>query len=155
MKRYIRSAAQMILGMSKSRRDLEAWIEDQTLPTMIAIAQLYVFPNGARTHWRREVWEKFHTMHLLRHNKQLPSANFILKSGWEVNNRDKQLRDVVRFVIGKEDAYSPRKDIDINELTYLMEEYFEWLAWRLSKSQLIEPDEVYSELDRLGLREHL
>ena len=154
MKRYIRSAIS-ILGMSKSRRDLEAWIEDQTFPTMIALAQLYVFPNGARTHWRREVWEKFHMMHVFRHNKQLPSAEFILSSGWKVNKSDKQVRDVIRFVIGKEVDYVPRKNIDVRELTYIMERYFEWISWQLSKSRIVEPNEVYSELDVLGLTEHI
>lgn len=66
-----------VLGMSKSRKDLGDWIEDHTWQTMVAIAQLYAFPNGNRVHWRKEVWEKFDRMHLFRHNSKLPDAKFI------------------------------------------------------------------------------
>ncbi len=154
MYRYIREATDYILAMSKSRVDLEAWIEDQTLPTMIALAQLYVFPYGARTHWRREVWEKFHIMHLFRHNKKLPDAQFILKSGWNVNNSNSKLENVIDFVISKEEAYQPRNDIDLNQFRNICEAYFKWLANELSQRDLLAPKKVYEELDRLGLTEH-
>lgn len=141
MKRFIFAA--------KSRSDLGAWIEDHTPQVMIAIAQLYVFPSGNRTHWRKEVWEKFSEMHAFKHNNKLPSAKFILDNSWKVNER--YVDNVIRFVIGKEEEYTPREDINVSELYDILESYFKWLADYLSKNRFLIPQDVNKKLDELGL----
>lgn len=149
MKRWIHAAS--ILGMSKGRKELGAWIEDHTVPVMVALTQLYIFPYGCRTHWRQEVWDKFHEMKRFTHNKKLPDAQFILDNSWKINNSEHDIDTVIRYVIKKEKDYQPRNDIDRDELFNLMESYFKWLASRLSQEFLVDVDEVKTKLDDLGL----
>lgn len=136
---------------AKNRKDLGAWIEGHTRQVMIAITQLYLYPNGPRRHWRKEVWEKFYEMDLFKHNNKLPDAKFILKNSWEVNK--KWVNNILEFVIDKEEDYTPREDINTEELTRILEEYFIWIADKLSKSPVVRISEVREELDKLGLEE--
>lgn len=155
MKRYIKNATDYIVGMSKGRRELGGWIEDHTVPVMVALAQLYIFPNGCRTHWRQKVWDKFHEMKRFMHNKKLPDAQFILDNSWSINKSEHDLDTVIRYVIKKEKSYEPRKDINKTELSSIMESYFTWLADKLSDEFLLDVDEVKQKLDELGLNEKL
>ena len=141
----------MIVGMSKSKSDLGSWIEDHTWPVMVALAQLYLFPYGPRVHWRKEVWEKFDRMHLFRHNNKLPDAKFILANSWNVNRSF--VEDAIQYAIDKEEDYSPRDDINIHELSLIMQNYFEWVADILSKHVALQKDDVLAKLDELGLTE--
>lgn len=50
-----------IPAMTKSQRDLKAWVEDQTIPVMETLAQLYLFKETEYiNHWWQEVWAKFY-----------------------------------------------------------------------------------------------
>lgn len=148
MKRYIRAIS--IFGMSKAKSDLASWIEEHTRPVMYAIAQLYVFPQSIyENHWREEVWSKFNEMHLFRHNNKLPSPEFIYENSWKPNK--KFVKRSIEWAINKEKELTPRKDIDTDELTYLMQLYFVWLSDMLSTNPDVFPEEVYKELDELGL----
>ena len=140
-----------ILGMSKSRSDLAAWIEDHTFQVIIAITQLYLFNFGNRVHWRKEVWEKFHEMHVFRHNSKLPEAKFILDNSWKINKQ--YIKDAVKFAIDKETEYTPRPAINLYELENILESYFMWLADELSKHRVITLTSVLKKLDSLGLAE--
>lgn len=143
MKKYI-------FGMSKARRDLSAWIEDHTYPVMREIAKLYLFPDApTRLHWRQEVWSKFNMMHPLRSTKRLPSANFIFESSWGVDYR--LVHGAVKYAIGHELDFKPRDDIDEEELSDIMHDYFKWLSYVLSIDPDVMPQEVYDKLDELGL----
>lgn len=143
----------MIVGMSKSKSDLGSWIEDHTWPVMVALTQLYLFPYGPRVHWRKEVWEKFDRMHLFRHNNKLPDAEFILANSWNVNKPF--VEDAIQYAIDKEEDYSPRDDINIYELSSIMQSYFEWVASILSEHVALQKDDVLTKLDDLGLTEKM
>ena len=143
----------MIIGMSKSRSDLAAWIDDHTYQVMVAIAQLYAFPYGNRVHWRKEVWEKFSEMHLFKHNSKLPDAKFIYDNSWGVNKEF--VSDALGKAIDKEEDYSPKDDLDTSELYNIMENYFKWLSTKLSQSKSIRRLEVAEKLDELGLKEQV
>lgn len=139
-----------IFGMSKSRKDLESWIEDHTLPVMCALAQLYVFPNSQyENHWRQEVYANFNTMRRFRHNNKLPSSEFIFNSSWEINKDS--VKSALKWAKSKETELTPRKDISVENLYSLMESYFIWISEALSQEPLISSEEVYAELDELGL----
>ena len=70
-----------ILAMTKSQKDLEAWIEDQTIPVMETLAQLYLFKGSQYTnHWRQEVWTKFYRIPKTKNKKRWLSKEFILNS---------------------------------------------------------------------------
>ena len=141
----------LIYGMSKKRKDLAAWIEDHTFQTMVALAQLYLFPTGNRVHWRKEVWEKFSRMYPFRKTNKLPDAQFILDNSWEVDK--KWVGNALQHAKDREDAYIPRKGATYDEFYQIAEDYFTWLADRLSQSNQISLQEVKDELDRLGLDE--
>lgn len=135
---------------SKSRKDLGDWIEDHTFQVMVAISQLYAFPTGPRFHWRQEVWEKFDRMKLFRHNKKLPDAKFILENSWEVNKGF--VDSALNYAIDKETDYIPKENLDISELTNIIEQYFIWLADELSKKPAVRLESVLKKLDELGLK---
>ena len=145
MKKYI-------FGMSKSRRDLGAWIEDHTFPAMCVLAQLYLFPNvSTRKYWRQELWSKFNSMHILRGTNKLPSATFIYDNSWGVN--ENFVQDAVNWAIVHEENLTPIDYIDVDELSAIMGTYFDWLSKKLSKSKFVLPKDVYETLDGLGLTE--
>ena len=141
----------MIVAMSKGRRELADWIDDRTPQVMVAIAQLYLFSNGNRVHWRKEVWEKFFQMKKLSGNKKLPDAKFIFENSWGTNYH--LVPQVVQYAIDKEEEYMPRKNIDYKALSFMMEDYFKWLSLQLSEEQYVNKQQVLDKLDELGLKE--
>lgn len=153
MKRYIKNASEYVVAMGKGRKELGSWIEDHTTQVMIALAQLYVFPHGNRVHWRKEVWEKFFEMKRFTSNNKLPDPEFIMKNSFRVH--EKQIPNHVRFVKGKEEAYTPRKDIDLKQLHDIEEAYFSWLSDYLSREDFLPKEDVLNKLNELGLGEQL
>lgn len=144
MKVYVKS-------MSMSRGDLKDWIESHTKQTIIALAQLYLFPSGNRIHWRKEVWEKFHEMHKLKFNNKLPSAKFILNNSYELHQA--MTCRLLQYAIDKEEKYTPISNIRESEFMVIVEDYFIWLANQLSQKEIVNTQEVLDELDNLGLTE--
>lgn len=143
MRRYI-------FGMSKGKKDLESWIEDHTFPTMCALAQLYLFPYfSAKNHWKQEVWSSFNSMHLLKTNNKLPSAQFIYDSSWGIDSV--YAKDAINWAIAHESNLTPISDIDIDFISEVMSEYFRWLSNQLSKTKFLVPEHVYRKLEELGI----
>ena len=142
----------LILGMSMKRRDLASWIDNHTYQTMIALAQLYLFPTGNRKHWRKEVWEKFSRIYTLKSNK-LPKAQFILDNSWNIHKDD--VWNALDHAEAKEEVYPVRKDANHDSFYQITEDYFIWLADKFSKNPSLRLSDVYEELDRLGLDEEV
>lgn len=140
-----------IKAMSMSRGNLRDWIEDHTYQVIIALGQLYLFPDGNRTHWRKEVWEKFSRIHTLKPSRKLPSAKFILDNSYSLYQN--KMASILQYVIDKESEYVPISSIDDERFRLIVEDYFLWLASYLSQTELLDKDDVLSELDRLGLTE--
>ncbi len=138
-----------IEAMSMSRGDLKEWIEAHTQQTIIALAQLYLFPQGNRAHWRKEVWEKFHNMHKLKFNNKLPSSKFILNNSYELHQA--KICRLLQYAIDKEEKYTPISSRRESEFLLIVQDYFIWLANQLSQTDLINTQEVLDELDSLGL----
>ena len=141
----------LILGMSMSKSDLAAWIDNHTFQTIVALAQLYLFPSGNRTHWRKEVWEKFSRIYTLKHSNKLPSAQFILQHSW--NAHKNHIARIIQYAKDKEEKYSPIEGATLDEFYQVAEDYFIWLADMLSRHNEVLLQEVKDELDRLGLDE--
>lgn len=145
MKKYI-------YAMSSKRSELGAWIEDHTFPVMCAIAQLYLFEGVQdRKHWRNEVWSKFNRMKLLKKRNKLPSSEFILENSWGANC--KYVKSAVKWAVDHDKSLTPRSNVDVDELYDIMEIYFFWLSHKLSSDIYLDSDDVYAQLDKLGLSE--
>ena len=140
-----------ISAMSMDRGDLRSWIESHTKQTIIALAQLYVFPSGPRVHWREEVWSKFSEIHRLKPRNKLPSAKLILDNSYEVYKN--QLMNLIQHAIDKETKYIPITNIDESEFRLIVHDYFLWLANKLSQNDYLIKAEVLERLDQLGLTE--
>lgn len=142
----------MIVGMSMKRKDLGAWIENHTFQVMVALAQLYLFPQGNRVHWRKEVWEKFSRMYTLKKSGKLPSAKFILDNSWGMNKQN--VSRVLQYAADKEsEEYLPQAHATTDDFYQIVEDYFMWLADQLSRVPALNLADVKLELDRLGLDE--
>lgn len=137
--------------MSMKRGDLGAWIDNHTFQVMVALAQLYLFPQGTRRHWRTEVWEKLSQMYKLKLNNKLPSAQFILKYSWELNKQN--VSSALKYAKSKEHELKPKDSEVYGEFYQIVEDYFIWLANELSQKDKLYLPEVLEELDRLGLTE--
>lgn len=144
MKRYVHA-------MSMSKGDLCSWVESHTKQTILALAQLYLFPTGPRVHWREEVWSKFQEIHRLKPKNKLPSAKLILENSYEVY-KDK-LMNILQHAIDKESKYTPIDNIDESEFRLIVNDYFLWLANYLSQNDYLLKVDVYNRLDALGLTE--
>jgi len=140
-----------IKAMAMNRSNLRDWIEDHTYQVIVALGQLYLFPEGNRTHWRKEVWEKFSRMHTLKPSRKLPSAQFILDNSYAIYQN--KMSSILKYVIDKESNYTPTSNIDDERFRLIVEDYFLWLANYLSQTELLDKDDVLEELDRLGLTE--
>lgn len=138
-----------ILGMSMKRGDLGDWIDNHTFQVIVALAQLYLFPEGNRIHWRKEVWEKFSRIYTLKRSNKLPSAQFILDNSW--NKYKGRIARILQYAEDKEDSYTPIKSATVSEFYQIAEDYFYWLADSFSRNQELLLSEVKEELDRLGL----
>lgn len=142
MKRYI-------FCQSRRSSDIGADLEQHTCPVIQALIQLYLYPTATtRNHWRREVWANLHSIDLIKGSNKLPKRNFILKNTIAPNM--KFLKSIVASVIDKEFKFSPIP-IDYNNLSGLIDNYFDWLAERLSSTRYISPTEVYNKLESIEL----
>lgn len=144
MKKYI-------YAMSMNRGDLRDYIESHTRQVIIALAQLYLFPIGNRVHWRKEVWEKFNTIHTLKPLKKLPSAKFIFDNSYSLYL--KRIPALLQYAIDKEEQYSPIDTMDYEEFRVIVYDYFIWLSDYFSQTADLAKSDVLEELDRLGLTE--
>lgn len=144
MKVYIR-------GMALSRNALGNWIDNHTFQVMVALAQLYLFPQGTRKHWRTEVWEKLSRMHKLKMTNKLPSADFIFKYSF-TRNLD-NIASALQYAKDKEHDLKPKESEVYGDFYQIVEDYFMWLAGELSHYETLAITDVLSELDRLGLPE--
>lgn len=141
----------LIVGISLKRNDLADLIDNHTWQVMVALAQLYLFPDGNRVHWRKEVWEKFSRIYTLKKSHKLPSAQFILDNSW---GRNKHLiGDALRYAEDKEDHYTPQSHATVDEFYLITQDYFTWVSDKLSEHEILHLSDVKSELDRLGLTE--
>ena len=139
-----------IFELAQRRRDVAAWIEDKTFPVLVALAQLYLFPDIQYVnHWRQEVWSNFNRVKFLMGRNKVPSKEFILKSGWEVNK--KYVKRYLDYTLGKEYQLEPIANMDSDVFYEIAESYFDWLAEKLSEESVVSPKEVYSKLEELGL----
>ena len=134
-----------------SRSALGNWIDNHTFQVMVALAQLYLFPQGTRKHWRTEVWEKLSRMHKLKMTNKLPSSEFIFKYSF---GRNKHLiASALQYAKDKEQDLRPKDSEVYGDFYQIVEDYFMWLAGQLSATDTVEIADVLKELDRLGLPE--
>ena len=140
-----------IRGMALSQSRLGNWIDNHTFQVMVALAQLYLFPNGARKHWRTEVWEKLSRMHKLKMTNKLPSADFIFKYSFTRNLNN--IANALQYAKDKEHDLNPKESEVYGDFYQIVEDYFMWLAGELSHHETLSISDVLNELDRLGLPE--
>ena len=143
---------QYIYGMSMKRKMLADWIDNHTFQVMVALAQLYLFHSGNRTHWRKEVWEKFSRMYRLKKTNDLPDADFILDCSWGRNYH--LVEYALQYAKDKESSLTPISNASYDEFYTIVEDYFIWLSRKLSSVEVLALSDVKHELDSLGLTEY-
>ena len=146
MKRYIRA-------MSKGKSELGDYFETHTRPIIYHLIKLYLYPsNPAVKHWRREVANQLSASYTLRGSHKLPSADFIMKNSFDVHGRF--IPTSIKCVIDQygEPEYYTHDDFDAQDLALAesIEQYFLWLASRLSEVQQIPYSEIYNYLENHG-----
>lgn len=134
---------------AKKLSDIGAEIESQTRPVIQALIQLYMYPNAdEHNHWQKEVWANLHEIAFRKGSNKLPKKEFILRNTVEPNIE--YLKSYVESVRDKE-CNLISIEIDYEDLSGLIYNYFEWLADKLSKSWYVSAKEVHTKLDSIGL----
>lgn len=145
MKRYI-------FANAKYKDDIEDMIQDATPQIIEPLAQLYLFPGTKICgHWRKEVWNRIPTMPLLKGRNKLPSAKFIFKNSYELFQFD--IDAIVQQALDHESDLTPDYErlANMYQFKKIVRTYFTWLSEYLSKHKVVNPTDVYNELDSLGL----
>lgn len=137
---------------AKRLSDIGDDLEGVTLPLLEALAQLYLFPNSEyENHWREEVWNKLAEIPRTKKSHKLPKSSFILNNTWDLYKS--RIRAIMNRAIAHEHELMPNEDRKRNtdEFYAICEEYFNWIADKLSLEGVIDPEDVYKKLDDLGL----
>ncbi len=146
MKRLIKD---YIYCSAMKRSEFAARVEEHTWPVMRVLAQLYLFPNTEyENHWREELVAAFDSVPLLKGGKKA-SANLIFENTWGCNSDIAER--VMKQMLRKESMLTPRKGYTVDAYSELCKIYFKWISEELSKYRIVDADDIYTELDRLGL----
>lgn len=141
-----------IFANAKYKDEIEDMIQDATPQIIEPLAQLYLFPGTEIcAHWRQEVWNRIPTMPLLKGRNKLPSAKLIFKNSYELFQFD--IDAIVQQALDHESDLTPDYErlANMYQFKKLVRTYFTWLSEYLSKHKVVNPTDVYNELDNLGL----
>lgn len=145
MKRYIKSAAM-------KRSDIGDYLEEQTLPLIEALAQLYLFPDSeCKNHWRQEVWSTLYRIKRIKGKHKRPKADFIIQNTWK-EHQDNVIT-MLDVAVEHENQLIPDTSRLNNSHKFesIVKEYIFWLAEQLSSTDILSPKACYNKLEELGL----
>lgn len=137
---------------AKRLSDIGDDLEGLTLPLLEGLAQLYLFPGTEyENHWRTEVWEKLSEVPKIKRSHKLPKKDYILKNTWyEYNDKIKTIMN--RAIAHEHDLDpDPARRRNVSEFYGICEDYMNWIADKLSRDGIVDPEDVYKKLDDLGL----
>lgn len=136
-----------IYAFSKKMKDIAADLDEKSEQIILHLIKLQLYPdNTAVSHWRQEVYNFLHSVPSLKGSSKLPSSQFIMKYTWEYDK--KWMPSYIKNVIGE--YGTPKSYIDNNQLSSTCEDYFTWLADKLSTEKLVSKPEVYEKLKSIG-----
>lgn len=137
---------------AKRLSDIGDHLEEVTLPLLESLAQLYLFPNTEyENHWRVEVWEKLSEVPKIKRSHKLPKKDYILKNTWyEYNDK---IKTIMNRAVAHEYSLipDPVRRKNVSEFYNICKEYMSWIADKLSKDGIVDPEDVYQKLEDLGL----
>lgn len=137
----------LIYAMSFDRRTLLNRLIKNLDPLMDHLIKLYLFPNTDYTnHWRKEVWNFLNRTPKMPNNK-FPSYKFIYQA---ISGELDITEQLMYLVLDEYSKHTPTR-FDAVELESKLDEYFQWLAEKLSTKGVVQSSEVYEELEKLGL----
>lgn len=147
----------MILESVLTKCALKSRMIEMSTNVLCSLAKLWVFRNQSnRNVWRYEVWYKFPMIQKL--GDKFPKESFIFNSTYRANCNS--LENIIAVAvnqeqIGKEYRYQlvedNRRVHEVSSFDLVCRSYFEWLSRKLSTVGMVSTNEVYSELDDLGL----
>lgn len=142
-----------IKAQSEKKKDIASRLDNQTYECMIAIAQLYLFPNYSKYHhhWAQEVWNHFQNISKVKKTNKYPTANFILNNTWYLNNNKVQTALDAAVYHESHLNYDADRYDDIDTAKDIMFAYFIWMSERLSHEGTITFREVQNELEYLNI----
>lgn len=135
-----------VLGMSKDIRTLRREIERDGENVCIHLLKLGMYPDHlSADHWTQEVYTFFNHIQRVKGKNKFPSASFIFDNTWN------SFSDCVEmWASGLQFDYG-LSGVDVSDISFKIEQYFEWLAISLSSRGSVPRDSVYQKLKELGL----
>lgn len=143
-----------IQEMAESRKEVQKILRGNDVEEMIEhLIRVIIFDSPRNVnHWKTEVYSKFHGLPLMKHNKRPPDRKFIFDTIWNYfGDRLKYSIDCVIRKEPKEKLKNKSDNVLANEVYTKVLNYIEWLAKKLSEKAIVTNQEVYNELEDLGL----
>lgn len=137
-----------IRAMSFDKQTISSNLVSKASPLTDHLIKLYLFSDCEYVnHWRQEVWGFLNKVPKMRHNNKFPSYKFIFD---HVSGYCDMTEEIMYQMLDKYSMLTPVR-LDVDELKSILNSYFEWLSKELASRGVVDPSEVYSKLEELGL----
>lgn len=142
----------IVQAMARNRKDVDNILTSYKTRELIEhLIRLAVFDSpDNKNHWRTEVYSLLNAVPLMKHNKRPPDKKFMFNAIWSYYGDN--LVNLTKSVFKQEpnekvkQAQNTATDIEIK-----VKAYIDWLTTELSKTASVDKNDVYAELDALGL----
>jgi len=138
----------IVIGMSDDAKSIYDKIGNVIGEIDDHLVKLALFPNSdSKMHWRAEVYSNLHKVPKLRSTKKFPKYKFIR----ERLSIYEDMVDEMCLAVKREYKNLTPRNISSQEVLKLVSAYHDWLAEKLSDNGIVIGDDVFEELDELGL----
>lgn len=141
-----------LLELAHKKQDIKQRLWDQSEYVITHLLCIYFWPNTEYiSHWISEVHSGISTVPKMKHNNKYPSSKDIYQStfgGVEdvfISHFD-AYKDIV---LGKENELEEPKNLNANKIHDYLDNYFRWLADRLSKEGKVNRIEIEDKINEL------
>ena len=149
MKYYIKSS-EHIFAMALPKKEVAARLDEVTRPLTQHLIKIMLWP-GSRdaAHWRQEIYNFLHNVSKIKGTNKFPSANFIYKH--TIGSNTDLISVWHDHIVDDYIAQHGSSRWGFDE--YAIQDYFRWLAGRLSEVGEVSRREVYAAIDEYLLSE--
>lgn len=141
-----------LLEQAKNKTEFSVELSHQGEYAITHLLCIYFWPNTEFvSHWISEVYAALPRVQRLKHNNKLPTTKLIYdKLYGEIEEDFISQFDVYKdVVLGKENELEEPKNLNANKIHDYLDNYFRWLADRLSKEGKVNRIEVENKINEL------
>ena len=115
--------------------------------TIKGIKDIHYRPSFFTNHWRKEVWNFFHSVPKLKSTKKYPPYSLVRDS---IGAFDDMVPEISSAILEDYSKLVPQRT-DFDEIETIVHQYLDWVSDEVSDKGIISSSPVYSKLAELGL----